>query len=106
MRLLDRPSSSAARAGKLKHGLIAHLPSVEMMRFQIAEVIKQVIGIGRVLAMRRRDRDRRRWASPLQHIIQILARMPAAEIELDLSARHVLLSTMSGPFQSPYFLSR
>ncbi len=30
----------------LKHGLIAHLPSVEMMRFQIAEVIKQVIGNG------------------------------------------------------------
>jgi hypothetical protein len=30
----------------LKHGLIAHLPSVEMMRFQITEIIKQVIGIG------------------------------------------------------------
>ena len=29
----------------LKHGLMAYLPSVEMMRFQIAEVIKQVIGL-------------------------------------------------------------
>lgn len=30
----------------LKHGLIAHLPSVEMMRFQITEIIKQVTGVG------------------------------------------------------------
>jgi len=30
----------------LKHGFIAHLPPVEMMRFQIAGVIKQVIGTG------------------------------------------------------------
>jgi hypothetical protein len=30
----------------LKHGLIVHLSPVEMMGFQIAEVIKQVIGIG------------------------------------------------------------
>jgi hypothetical protein len=30
----------------LKHGFNAHVPSVEMMRFQITEVIKQVISIG------------------------------------------------------------
>ena len=66
---------------------------------ELLSTLRQAVGVDRLSPLlpvnRRRvrhlNRRRQRWASPLQHIIQILARVSAAaEIERDLSARHVL----------------
>jgi hypothetical protein len=74
----------------------------------------QAVGVDRLSPLlpvdRRRVRhlnwQRQRRTSPLQHIIQILARMPAAaEIERDLSARHVFDYDSAGVRCAPFFLA-
>src|SRR5262245_24076528 len=66
---------------------------------ELPSAMRQTAGVNRLSPLlpvdRRRvrhlNRRRQRWASSLQHIIQILARMPAAaEIERDLSGRQVI----------------
>src|SRR5262245_54069776 len=66
---------------------------------ELPSAMRQTVGVNRLSPLlpvdRRRVRhlnwQRQRRTSPLQHIIQILARMlAAAEIERDLSARQVL----------------
>src|SRR5262245_35008375 len=67
--------------------------------FELSSTVRQAVGVNRLSSLlpvdrrhvRHLNRRRQRWVSPLQHIIQILASMPAAaEIERDLSARLVL----------------
>src|SRR5262245_24906313 len=80
-----------------------YLPALDWEdRFEFLELpssMRQTVGVDRLSPLlpvdRRRvrhlNRHRQRWASPLQHVIQILARMRAATyIECDRSARHVL----------------
>src|SRR5215813_4154315 len=90
-----------------------HLPALDgeyLFEFlELPSTVRQAVGVDRLSHLlpvdRRRvrhlNRRRQRWVSPLQHIIQILASMPAAaEIERDLSA-HLVLDYDSARMRRP-----